>query len=46
MALALMSVKSGSCYETLKEFSIAPDYVAALIMQAMGLPPEQSPEWF
>ncbi|MGE3175398.1 MAG: Clp protease N-terminal domain-containing protein [Planctomycetota bacterium] len=46
MALALMSVKSGSCYETLKEFSIDPDYVSSLIMQAMGLPPEQAPEWF
>lgn len=46
LALALMSVKSGSCYETLKEFSIDPEYVTALIMQAMGLPPEQAPEWF
>ena len=46
LALALMSVKSGSCYETLKEFSIDPEYISALIMQAMGLPPEQTPEWF
>ncbi|MEQ1631890.1 MAG: Clp protease N-terminal domain-containing protein [Planctomycetota bacterium] len=46
LALALMSVKSGSCYETLKEFSIDPEYISALIMQAMGLPLEQAPEWF
>lgn len=46
LALALMSVKSGSCYETLKEFSIDPEYISSLIMQAMGLPPEQAPEWF
>ena len=46
MALALMSVKAGSCYETLKEFSIDPEYVTALIMQAMGMTPEQAPEWF
>ena len=46
MALALMSVKAGSCYETLKEFSIDPEYVSSLIMQAMGLPPEAAPEWF
>lgn len=46
MALALMSVKAGSCYETLKEFSIDPEYVTSLIMQAMGLQPEQAPEWF
>jgi ATP-dependent Clp protease ATP-binding subunit ClpA len=46
LALALMSVKAGSCYETLKEFSIAPEYVASLIMQAMGLPPEAVPDWF
>jgi ATP-dependent Clp protease ATP-binding subunit ClpA len=46
LALALMSVKAGSCYETLKEFSIDPEYVTSLIMQAMGLPPEQAPEWF
>jgi ATP-dependent Clp protease ATP-binding subunit ClpA len=46
MALALLSVKAGSCYETLKEFSIDPDYVTSLIMQAMGLPPEAAPDWF
>jgi len=46
MALALMSVKAGSCYETLKEFSVDPTYVTALIMQAMGLEPEQAPDWF
>ncbi|MCA8953577.1 MAG: hypothetical protein KDE27_28960 [Planctomycetes bacterium] len=46
LALALLSVKSGSCYETLKEFSIDPEYVQGLILQAMGLDPEQIPEWF
>jgi ATP-dependent Clp protease ATP-binding subunit ClpB len=46
MALALMSVKAGSCYETLKEFSIDPTYVTSLILQAMGLDPEQAPDWF
>ena len=46
LALALMSVKAGSCYETLKEFSIDPEYVQALILQAMGLDPEMIPEWF
>ncbi len=46
LALALLSVKSGSCYETLKEFSIDPEYVQTLILQAMGLDPEMVPEWF
>ena len=46
MALALLSVKSGSCYETLKEFSIDPEYVQGLILQAMGLDPEMTPDWF
>ncbi|MFK7741560.1 MAG: Clp protease N-terminal domain-containing protein [Planctomycetota bacterium] len=46
MALAVLSIKSGSCYETLKEFSIDPEYVQQLILQAMGLDPEQVPEWF
>lgn len=46
LALALLSVKAGSCYETLKEFSIDPDYVQGLILQAMGLDPEMVPEWF
>lgn len=46
LALALLSVKAGSCYETLKEFSIDPEYVQALILQAMGLDPEMIPEWF
>ena len=46
LALALLSVKAGSCYETLKEFSIDPEYVQRLIMEAMGLEPERVPEWF
>lgn len=46
LALALMSVKAGSCYETLKEFSIDPEYVQGLILQSMGLDPEMVPEWF
>ncbi|HEX5053361.1 MAG TPA: Clp protease N-terminal domain-containing protein [Planctomycetota bacterium] len=46
LGLALLSVKAGSCYETLKEFSIDPEYVQALILQAMGLDPEMIPEWF
>lgn len=46
LALALLSIKSGSCYETLKEFAIDPAYVQTLILQAMGLDPEIVPEWF
>jgi len=46
MALALMSVKAGSCYETLKEFSVDPDYVTELIMESMGMEAEQAPDWF
>jgi len=46
LALAVLSIKAGSCYETLKEFSIDPEYVQALILQAMGLDPDMVPEWF
>ena len=46
LALAVLSIKAGSCYETLKEFSIDPEYVQQLIVQAMGLDPDQVPEWF
>jgi ATP-dependent Clp protease ATP-binding subunit ClpA len=46
LALAVLSIKSGSCYETLKEFAIDPEYVQTLILQAMGLDPEVAPEWF
>lgn len=46
LALALMSIKAGTCYETLKEFSIEPDYVSGLVLQAMGLDPERKPDWF
>lgn len=46
LAIALLSVKSGSCYETLKEFSIDPDYVRGLILEAMGRDAADSPEWF
>jgi ATP-dependent Clp protease ATP-binding subunit ClpA len=46
LAMALLSVRAGSCYETLKEFSIDPAYVTSLIMQAMGRDASQAPEWF
>jgi len=46
LAIALLSVKAGSCYETLKEFSIDPDYVRMLILESMGLEAEASPDWF
>lgn len=46
MALALLSVRAGSCYETLKEFSIDPAYVTELIMESMGLEADQAPDWF
>jgi ATP-dependent Clp protease ATP-binding subunit ClpB len=46
MAIAMMSVKAGSCYETLKEFSIDPDYVRLLVLESMGLEAEDAPEWF
>ena len=42
----MMSVRAGSCYETLKEFSIEPDYVAMLVMEAMGLEEKDIPEWY
>lgn len=45
MAVALLSVKAGSCYETLKEFNIDPDYVRMLIMESMGLESEDAPDW-
>ena len=46
LALAVLSIKAGSCYETLKAFSIDPEYVQQLILQSMGLDPEMVPEWF
>lgn len=46
VAVALLSVKAGSCYETLKEFSIDPDYVTMLILEAMGLEASDAPDWF
>lgn len=46
LLVAMMSVRAGSCYETLKEFSIEPDYVAMLVMEALGLEDTDVPEWF
>ena len=46
LALAVLSVKAGSCYETLKEFSIEPDYVTGLIMESMGMEADEVPDWF
>jgi ATP-dependent Clp protease ATP-binding subunit ClpA len=46
LGIALMSVKAGSAYETLKEFSIDPAYVQMLILESMGLEADDAPEWF
>ena len=46
LLVAMMSVRAGSCYETLKEFNIEPSYVAMLVMEAMGLEETDVPEWF
>ena len=46
LGIAMMSVKAGSCYETLKEFSIDPDYVRMLILEAMGREESDAPDWF
>jgi len=46
VAIALMSVRAGSAYETLKEFSIDPEYMQMQILEAMGLEAEDAPDWF
>jgi ATP-dependent Clp protease ATP-binding subunit ClpA len=46
LAVATMSVKAGSCYETLKEFSIEPSYVTMLIMESLGMEEDAVPDWF
>lgn len=46
LAVAIMSLKAGSCYETLKEFSIEPSYVTMLIMESMGFEESDVPDWF
>ena len=46
IAVAILSLKAGSCYETLKEFSIEPSYVTMLIMESMGFQETQVPDWF
>lgn len=46
LAIALMSVKAGSAYETLMEFNIEQEYVQMLILERMGLEAEDAPDWF
>jgi len=46
LAVAMMSVRAGSCFETLKEFSVEPDYVAMLVVESMGLEAGDIPDWF
>ncbi|MCA8956341.1 MAG: hypothetical protein KDC87_09715 [Planctomycetes bacterium] len=46
LAVAILSIKSGSCYETLKEFSIEPSYVTILVMESMGFDESDVPDWF
>ena len=46
LAVAILSIKAGSCYETLKEFSIEPSYVTMLIMESMGFEETEVPDWF
>jgi ATP-dependent Clp protease ATP-binding subunit ClpA len=45
LAIALLSVKAGSCYETLREFSIDPEYVRILVMESLGLDSTDAPDW-
>ena len=46
MTIALLSVKAGSAYETLKEFSIEPEYMQLRVLESMGLEGEDAPDWF
>jgi ATP-dependent Clp protease ATP-binding subunit ClpA len=46
IAVAILSLKAGSCYETLKEFSIEPSYVTMLIMESLGFEESAVPDWF
>ena len=46
IAVAILSIKAGSCYETLKEFSIEPSYVTMMIMEQMGFEETEVPDWF
>ena len=46
LAISILSIKAGSCYETLKEFSIEPSYVTMLIMESMGFEETEVPDWF
>jgi ATP-dependent Clp protease ATP-binding subunit ClpA len=46
MVIALLSIKAGSAYETLKEFSIEPEYVQMLVLEALGYEAEDAPDWF
>ena len=46
LCIALLSVKAGSAYETLKEFSVDPEYVQMLILEAMGFEASDAPDWF
>lgn len=46
VVVALLSVKAGSAYETLKEFSIEPTYVQMLVLESMGFEAEDAPDWF
>jgi ATP-dependent Clp protease ATP-binding subunit ClpC len=45
LLIALMSIKEGSCYETLKEFSVEPEDIRIECLESLGFEDEEAPHW-
>jgi ATP-dependent Clp protease ATP-binding subunit ClpA len=45
LLIALMSIKGGSCYETLREFAVDPDDIRIECLEALGFEDEECPRW-
>lgn len=45
LLVALMSIKEGTCYDTLQEFSVDPDDIRIECLEALGCEDEECPRW-
>ena len=40
-----MSIREGTCFDTLKEFAVEPDDIRIEVLEALGYEDEECPRW-
>ena len=45
LLIALMSIREGTCFDTLKEFAVEPDDIRIECLEGLGYEDEECPKW-